>query len=147
MSDKDQLQDERSKNAALEDSYTRLLKQVQQLQSTHLIDLRNSEQRFHSASASLQKALVSKSEELISLSNKLVAEDARYARDCREWQKDRITLLNQIETLSTASAEQISKISDREKRPSDFDTPKMKNIITVLFHFHSRITSNNVFII
>ncbi|KAJ3306177.1 hypothetical protein HDV03_000411 [Kappamyces sp. JEL0829] len=116
VSDKSLLEDERAKNAALEDSYAQLLRQVQQLQNTHLIDLRNAEQRFHSASAALQKALVGKSEELVTLSNKLASSDARYERDSREWAKERISFLSQIETLSSASAEQINKISDREKR-------------------------------
>ena len=110
------MDDERARNAALEDSYAQLLRQVQQLQNTHLLDLRSSEQRFHNASAALQKALVSKSEELVGLSNKLASSDARYERDSREWHKERVSLLAQVETLSTASAGQINKIADREKR-------------------------------
>ena len=105
----------------MEDSYAQLLRQVQQLQNTHLLDLRNSEQRFHAASAALQKALVSKSEELVSLSNKLASSDGRYERDNREWQKERISLVAHVETLSTASAEQINKIADREKRLAEMN--------------------------
>jgi chromosome segregation ATPase len=110
------LEDEKARNLALEDSYAQLLRQVQQLQNTHLVDLRNSETRFHSASAALQKALVSKSEELVTLSNRLTSSDARYERDSREWAKERVSMLAQLETLSVASAEQINKINDRENR-------------------------------
>jgi chromosome segregation ATPase len=100
----------------LEDSYQQLLKHVQQLQNTHLHDLRNSEQRFHSASSALQKALVSKSEELITLSNKLTSSESRYERDSREWAKERVSLLSQVEMLSQKDAEWNNKLQDRERR-------------------------------
>lgn len=116
LTDKNLLEDERARNAALEDSYAQLLRQVQQLQNTHLVDLRNSEMRFHAASAALQKALVAKSEELVGISNKLASSDGRYERDSRDWQKERVSFLAQIETLSTASAAQITRIADREHR-------------------------------
>lgn len=82
-SDKSLLQEERTKNELLEDSYEKLLKQVQQLQTSHLQDLRNTEQRFHSASSALQKALLAKAEELILVSNKFASSEARYERDSR----------------------------------------------------------------
>ncbi|KAJ3321854.1 hypothetical protein HDV06_003856 [Boothiomyces sp. JEL0866] len=116
VSDKSLLEDERARNAMLEESYEKLLLQVQQLQNTHLTDLRNSEQRFHSASTALQKALVSKSEELISLSNKLASSQGRYERDSREWAKERASFIAQIDTLSATTTEQNTKIADRERK-------------------------------
>lgn len=57
----------------------------------------------------------------MSLSNKLASSDGRYERDNREWQKERISLVAHVETLSTASAEQINKIADREKRLAEMN--------------------------
>ncbi|KAJ2994186.1 hypothetical protein HDV02_001765 [Globomyces sp. JEL0801] len=116
VSDKTLLEDERARNAVLEQSYEKLLLQVQNLQNTHLQDLRNSEQRFHSASSALQKALVSKSEELIEMSNKLASSQARYERESRNWAKERVSLASQVDTLSTTNSETLSKLSDRERR-------------------------------
>jgi flagellar biosynthesis GTPase FlhF len=81
--EKSLLEEERMKNEILEDSYEKLLKQVQQLQTSHLQDLRNTEQRFHSASSALQKALIAKAEELVLVSNKFASSEARYDRDSR----------------------------------------------------------------
>jgi chromosome segregation ATPase len=120
-SDKNLLEDERAKNAALEESYEQLLKQVQNLQNTHLQDLRNSEQRFHSASSALQKALISKAEELVLVSNKLASSEARYERDSREWAKERVNIMSQLETLASKEAEQYHKISDRERKLTELN--------------------------
>ncbi|KAJ3254580.1 hypothetical protein HK103_007065 [Boothiomyces macroporosus] len=115
------LEDERARNAMLEESYEKLLLQVQQLQNTHLTDLRNSEQRFHSASSALQKALVSKSEELISLSNKLASSQGRYERDSREWAKERANFIAQIDTLTATTAEQDAKLADRDRKLAELN--------------------------
>ncbi|KAJ3268142.1 hypothetical protein HDV01_003376 [Terramyces sp. JEL0728] len=121
VSDKTLLEDERARNAMLEESYEKLLLQVQQLQNTHLTDLRNSEQRFHSASSALQKALVSKSEELISISNKLASSNGRYERDSREWAKERASFIAQIDVLSATSTEQNTKLADRDRKMTELN--------------------------
>ena len=115
-SDRSLLLEERARNKKLEESYHQLVSQVQHLQSTHLQDIRASESKFHSATATLQKALVSKSEELIALGNRLSSAESASERESREWSKERSQLKALISTLSTREAEQSQKILDREKK-------------------------------
>ena len=89
---------------------------MQQLQATHLQDIRNTESRFHTASNTLQKALVVKSEENLSLSNQLSNVQAKYERELREWAKERAGLLNKVEFTEKAWKEADGMLQDRETR-------------------------------
>ncbi|KAI8923222.1 hypothetical protein BC831DRAFT_506155 [Entophlyctis helioformis] len=119
VSDKAMLDEERARYNHLEEAYSKLLTQVQQLQQSHLQDIRNTESRFHTASTTLQKALVLKSEETVGLSNQLTNVQARYERDMRELTKERTLLLSKVEMTEKAWKEADATLQDREKKVAE----------------------------
>lgn len=121
MSDRVQLDQANARYSQLENSYHKLLAQVQKLQTTHLSDLRNSESRFHTASSAMQQALVSKSEELVHVTNKLVGIQTRYERESGLWEKERHVMRGQLEKLSKDFSTLDHSLRHRDKSLTDSD--------------------------
>ncbi|KAJ8327986.1 hypothetical protein QVD99_006284 [Batrachochytrium dendrobatidis] len=124
VTDKALLEEERARNTHLEEAYSKLLSQVQQLQQAHLQDIRTTESRFHTSTNTLQKALVLKSEETITLSNQLADVQTRYERDLREWNKEKPALILKIDVTEKAWKEADSTLQDTQKRIEELNRLK-----------------------
>ncbi|KAH6570758.1 hypothetical protein BASA62_004173 [Batrachochytrium salamandrivorans] len=114
VSERALLEEERTRYMNLEDAYTKLLSQVQHLQQSHLQDLRNTESRYHTSSSTLQKALVLKSEDTVTLSHKLADVQSRYERDTHDWEQQRLTLTTRIDLTDKTQREMEATLRDRD---------------------------------
>lgn len=115
LSDKSRVEEINSQYALLEVAYHKLLSQVQKLQNTHITDMRNTESKFNASHSALQKALVSKTEELVHSNNKLAAISARYERESRQWAYDKGIMKSQLEELSSDFSSLEAKFEDRAR--------------------------------
>ena len=114
ISERAQLEESLVRYANLENVYHKLLSQVELLQSTHLSDLRNTEVRYNIASTAMQKALVSKSEELLQITNKYVSLQAKYERDSRNTSQENQSLRERLDSLGGDFSDLELKFKERD---------------------------------